>query len=87
MKGFLTTQQVETMLASKAPAATPADELKLATAWINEVGSLSDAKARITAKCEAAASTGYVVDGKRYYINRVGSMAHRVIDQIKRVKS
>ena len=83
MARVFTVSQLEAIATSKAPKASLEEENRLAVKWANEVASLSDAHARITGKAEAAASTGYVIDRKRYYVSRVAAKAHSLLDSVK----
>ena len=74
-----TVAQLRAKSNSKAAKATLDDEDNLAVTWANKVAKYSDAHARVTALAEAAASTGYVVDSKRYYISRVAAKAHSLL--------
>ena len=83
MAQMFTVAQLNALANSKAAKATLEEENRLAVKWANEVASLSDAHARITGKAEAAASTGYVIDRKRYYVARVAAKAHSLLDSVK----
>ena len=79
MKKF-TVAQLQAKLASKAPRASEEETKELAVEWANSVAKFSDPHARITAKLQEAAATGYIHEGRRYYMSHVAAMAHKLFD-------